>query len=985
MDLLWGGAAIVEVLVLGPVRARLDGRDVPIRGGRERAFLAALALAGPAGIDTHRLSDLVWGEGAPPTALRTAAAHVSRLRAALGAGTIVTEAGRHRLEGVEVDLWRFEALRERAVAAPAEARAALTAALALWRDPTPAADASLDGATARIASLVRTRLNTAEQLLAYVDDASAVDLAEEILSEDPFRENVWLALAEALDRLGRPAEALHALRRARRELVEELGLDPSPAMRTLEAELLNRGSSGYEPAPLGHPAGDGAPGPSGAGAGAASRQHAPGPRGADRGTDRGAATAATRMPVPLTTLIGRDALRDDVVQRLRTRRLVTLVGTGGIGKTRSAIAIAEEAARHLGLAVRFAALSGTASARDVEGAMLLALGVDPVDEDVVGAIDERLGGRVVLVVVDSCEHVVDAAGPLVAQVLARCPRLQVLATSRVALGIPGEVVVDVPPLDLPTSGSSPLSSGALQLLVDRASEVTDSAGWDDAQVEAAVGICRILDGIPLALELAAHQLRYAPVEAVRRELERGLMDDESPLQPFSLAVQRSDALLPDEARAALRRLSLLSGPVPLDVAASIAGGRRVVQALVDSSLLVALGGAVRMYEPVRQYAAHLLTDPERERALALVAEAITDLAERAAPQLVGPDEVMWIAVMGRAHDDVRNILSWADRHAEHSVLTRLAAAVGYLWMLGWGVREGRQWLRRAVGSPAPQPVKARLLVWSAMTALLSGDLDAARSEADEAVSRARAIADDALLGPGLHAAALARMRADTGRARQLLDEAVVVRRRAGDAAGAAMSLGALADLAVREGGFEQAAELYAIGLPLMRASQSERGLLAYLHSMSELEVLRGDPERAEALVSEARPLAVRTGDLWHIGLLAVVAATAARDRGAPTPELRERGRAALAACLDQTDPVVILDGIDVVAGILLDTGDAAAATRLLRASRALRDERRLPIAAQRRRRRDDDEVAASRASGLPTVDAPHDIEWMAAAAADALR
>ena len=270
-----------------------------------------------------------------------------------------------------------------------------------------------------------------------------------------------------------------------------------------------------------------------------------------------------------------------------------------------------------------------------------------------------------------------------------------------------------------------------------------------------------------------------------------------------------------------------------------------------------------------------------------------------------------------------------------------------------------------------------------MMSLRWGELDAAREQADSAVSLARNLDDDGVLGVALAAAAQARMRpaeaTDVSVARELLDEAVLVRRRAGDVAGAAMSLGTLADLDVREGRLDRAAQGTAIGLPLMRASRSERGLLAYLHSMSELAALRGDAEAAESLVAEAQPLAVRTGDLSHIGLLAVVAAAAARDRKAGPQALRDLAANVLTACQGQTDPVVTLDGIDVVAGILLDTGDeggqsdtgdAAVAARLLRASRCVREERRLPISADRARRRDADEMAAMRASGVPLVDAP---------------
>jgi hypothetical protein len=279
-----------------------------------------------------------------------------------------------------------------------------------------------------------------------------------------------------------------------------------------------------------------------------------------------------------------------------------------------------------------------------------------------------------------------------------------------------------------------------------------------------------------------------------------------------------------------------------------------------------------------------------------------------------------------------------------------------------------------------------LLVWSSLTALRRGELDSARARALEAVKVARKLGDDRLLGAALHARAQPDKHGpDLAGARAALREAMLVRRRAGDTAGAAMSIGALADIDLNRGDFAAAAEGYALGLPLMRASGSARGLLAYLHSMAELEVLRGDPPRADELVAEARLLATRTQDVWHLGLLAVVAASAARDRGAPAEEQRALARAALRACAEQTDPVVTLDGLDAVAGMLLDQGDPTAAHRLLRGTSMVRAASRVPTSTPRRARRDADEAAAAPRVPLPDTAAAPDVDWLLDLAANALR
>ena len=909
----------MEVSVLGPVRAVRAGADLPLHGPRERAVLAALALAGPGGTDTDRLVDLVWGDAAPRTAARTVQAYLSRLRGALGPAAVVTDARRHRLVA-QVDLWRFRELVDRAHRAPGEARGALLEAVALWRDPVPMCDAPLDGAAVELAALGRSRLDAAELLLAYLDDTQAVEAAETVLAEEPHREGAWLRLATALYRIGRSADALGAVRRARRHLVDDLGLDPAPALVALERDIL---------------------------------------------THRlGAQRSGTPVPAPLTPLVGRSDLLAEVAARLRASRLVTLVGTGGIGKTRAAVAVAGAAPG----SICFAALAGATSARAVEATVLGAVGADPDRGDPRQALVARLSSTVTLLVLDSCEHAVPSVADLVADVLSRCPGVTVLATSRTPLGVAGEALVDVPPL----------AEEALALFLARASEVTDVGSWTEADRAAAAAVCDLLDGLPLALELTARRLRHVSVpgllEQVRAGGDNGLAG----------VVDAGLADLGDAGQLAFRRLGHLRGPVPWDTAAEVAGGDDRVRALVDRSLVVAAEGRVRMYEPVRQHAVRLTPAAERHETQRQVARAVTALTEQAAPHLVGPDELHWLETVDRVHDDVRAVLEWAAAHDDHAVLARVSASVGYLWLLGWGVREGSGWLEQGL-AVAEGRDRAQLLVHASLAALRRGEVSAARALGEEGVRRARALRDDVLLGQALHAQAQPDKYAGGAEAaRLLLREAVEVRRAVGDLAGTAMSLGALADLAVNLGELDEAAEGYALGLPLMRRSGSPRGLLAYLHSMAELELQRARPAEALALAAQARPLAEQVRDPWHAALLALVEVSAARDLRAPSAEQRQRARDALGACAAQTDPVVTLDGIDAIAGVLLDDGDPAAALRALRASRRLREAHGTPIAAPRRDRRDADEATAARAAALPDPAVDVDLDWLVVVLGEAL-
>lgn len=921
----------MEVTVLGPVCATNEGREIRLGGARERAVLAALAIAGPDGISTERLVDQVWGMSPPRTAERTVQAYLSRLRSALGTDAIRTEAGRHRLTGVGVDLWQFEELRERAAVRPAEAADALTAAIGLWRDSVPARDAALDGAAVELVALTAARLEVAEAALAHVNDSECVAIAERLLAEDPHREHAWLRLATALYRLGRSADALAALRRARHALVEELGLDPSSALVQLERDLLNRVS--FE-------------------------------------------TGGVAPPAALTGLVGREQLLDDLADRIGSHRLVTLVGTGGIGKTRLAAAVAEAVSRQSGVPAYFAALAGAGSAAAVESTVLAAVGADPHRVDAVSAIVDRFARGPGLLVADNCEHVVPVAAQLLSDVLDRCPGLRVLTTSRVPLGVPGEMLVDVPPLTV-TDAESP----GTRLFIDRAESVTAVHLWGEAERQEAASVCELLDGLPLAIELTARRLRYTSLAGLRTELEDGTADN-----PLADALDRSVRTLHPYARRGFARLSALRGPVPADIAAAVAGGVELLAELVDNSLVVTDAGWFRMYEPVRRFAQASLDEDTRIEAGEIVAEQITVFAERAAPRLIGPDELSWITDLTRLRADVRGALEWSVAQHDDALLVRLARAVGYLWFLGWGIREGRLWLERAVAAASGRPEEAETLVWASWMALRVGELSEARSRGLRAVALARAAGDDRVLGAGLHAAAQPDKHG-TGQdaARALLHEAVDVRRRCGDTAGAAMSLGALADIDLNAGRLAEAAAGYEIGLPLMRSSGSPRGLVAYLHSMAETEVLRGNPDGAEDLAAEASPLAVLTGDVWHMAQLEIVRLTAARDRSVPDQRCREIARAGLAAAVAQTDPVVVLDMVDEIAGMLVDSGDATVAWRLLDASRRVRAAEGLPMSLPRRARRDRDEARAAQAAG-PAVDVepPADLGWLCSAAEDAV-
>jgi hypothetical protein len=454
---------------------------------------------------------------------------------------------------------------------------------------------------------------------------------------------------------------------------------------------------------------------------------------------------------------------------------------------------------------------------------------------------------------------------------------------------------------------------------------------------------------------------------------------------LAAALEWSYGSLTEEQRAAFRRLGLLHGRLPLPAVAEVVGDRRVVEDLLNASLLTRTAQGLGMYEPVRQYAVSLLAPGERATGLTRVAEEVAAFTHRASAHLVGPDEIRWIDRLEALHGDVRAVWDWALANGRDDLVVRLPADVGYLWLLGWSPAEGRRWLDTALARVADEADRALLLVWSSCVAGRMGQSATARTDADEAVAVARGVGDPLLLGRALHARALPdKYVADTREARRCLREAHALRLRGGDLGGAAMSLGAIADIDVNEGHFDRAAEGYAVGLPLMRSAGTARGLVAFLHSMAELELMRGDPERADLLARDAEDPAYRTRDVWHVAQLLSVRSAAARDLRRPREEQLALTRAALRAASAQADPQILLDVIEHVAGLLVDEGRDADALRLLTAAAGVRARDGHRPSVPRRARRDADETAARRRTTPTALDVEVDLTWLTAAATEAL-
>jgi predicted ATPase/DNA-binding SARP family transcriptional activator len=744
--------------ILGETRAsRADGATAGLGGPGRRALLAMLLLEAGRTVTVERLIDGLHGEDPPVAAGNALQSQVSRLRSALRL-TIDSHPGGYRLvvDPDEVDAHRFEKLAAQGRTAlsagdPARAAGLLREALALWRGPALADVGDAPFAGPQVARLEELRITA-------IEDRVAAELAldahhhrelvaelRELVAAHPLRERLRAQLMRALQRCGRPAEALRVYEDARRELAETLGTDPGPELAEVHLAVL-RGNLG-RPVP-------GPPGavPPGAGAGAGvSTPPAPAPalpstpgRGdvsretTESAVSRETAAVPQRPPAQLTSFVGRAEELARIRELLRGGRLVTLLGPGGAGKTRLSIEAAE---RYTG-EVCFVDLSGLTDAAGVPQALLVAFGLreaglipgagpvaGPTAETGSDAVPAKLAaalaGRPLLLVLDNCEHVIAEVAAVAARLLADCPLLRILATSREVLGVTGEALCVVQPLPLPPPGSAAERARdypAVRLFAARAAAVRP--GFDlDADLDAVLRVCAALDGLPLAIELAAARLRSLAAAVIAEKLEsdqrfrllsRGSRTARPRQQTLRGVVDWSWDLLEEAERIVLRRASVFAGGWTLEAAEAVcADGDRIggddvldlVEALVDKSLVTADGdGRHRMLQTIRAYAAEKLDEAgEAEPVRRVHATYFLDLARAADPHLRSAEQLDWLGRLAADHDNLHAALGRVAEAGDTDTGLRLLAALTTYWVLRGMRYEGERPARRLLAATGPRP------------------------------------------------------------------------------------------------------------------------------------------------------------------------------------------------------------------------------------------------------------------------------------------
>ncbi|MGW4960523.1 BTAD domain-containing putative transcriptional regulator [Nonomuraea sp. NPDC004186] len=670
-------------MLLGPFEVRDgEGRRVEISGARLCALVARLALEPGRVVPFDVLTAAIWGERPPAGSANALQSLVSRTRRLVGHAAIESHPAGYRLavDADDVDASRFERL------AGTGGLAALRQAEGLWRGPALADLAGLPFADNAAVRLDELRLSAAEDRLDLELGAGNDVLAElgPLAAAHPLRERLQGLLMRALYAAGRQADALDAYERTRRTLSEELGVDPSAELAELHLSILRHD-----------------------------------PQRQDRRRTR-----RTNLRAQVTSFVGREQELAQLAKALETGRLVTVVGPGGAGKTRLAAEVAERSADLAPDGVWLAELAPVTDPHDVANAVLTAIGgrdgarFEAGEGGAAERLAEVFAQQGALLVLDNCEHVVSAVAELVDRLLGACPDLRVLATSRESLAVAGESLYPIPPLEWP-AGTTEDARGysAVRLFAERAVAVRPGFTLDETTTRAVVEICRRLDGMPLAIELAAARTRALSVEQIAAKLDdrfRLLSSGSRTALPrhrtLQAVVDWSWDPLSGEERELAMVLAAFPGGATLEALEAVSGldPLDALTALVDKSLVELSGERYRMQETVRSYGMARLAESGQDRAVRDGhARHFLRLAEAADPGLRGAGQLHWLDRLRAEHDNVVAALRFAADAGDAELGVRLPAAMWWFWFLQGMRIESVHWMRGVLDLPGEVPEELR--------------------------------------------------------------------------------------------------------------------------------------------------------------------------------------------------------------------------------------------------------------------------------------
>ena len=831
--------------LLGPLEVLRDGEPIELGGERQRSLLALLLLNANELVTTEHLAEQLSGAEASAASVRAVRVAISRLRRILDADTLATRPGGYllRVDPEQLDVAEFEAVVAAGRTAlsdadPGAAAAAFSAALALFRGPPLADLALLDFVQPENRRLEELRLSALmdriDADLALGRDSELVPELETLAQQNPFQERLRGQLMLALYRSGRQSDALEIYRRTRELLSDELGLEPSRALQQLERAML---------------------------------QHDPALEVAAAGAVESARRRAPQLPAAAGTLIGRRRELDELAALLTgPTRLVSVTGSGGVGKTRLALAAAEKVADRFAEGASFVSLAALRHERHVPAAIAAPFGARDPDE---------LGDREVLLVLDNFEHLL-AAAPVVSALLAAAPQSKVLVTSRSPLRIAGEIEYPLMPLD---------EEDALALFAERARAVRHGFEPDAASRE----ICRRLDCLPLALELAAPHLRSLRPAALLERLQSrlALLSDgrrDAPERQRTLrsAIAWSYALLDSDLQTRFAHLSVFAGSFSLSAAEAVVGATLAqVERLVEASLVTSRDGdRFSMLETIREFASERADPVDLEAIRADHADFFATLAEGTGLTIESAAPMEHSRATTNL-DNYRAALDWALATNRTTVALRLATGLGFLWVTSDPIG-AMAWFEQLLidSDDESGALRLRALHLLAVLTSIAGEWEQVERLAEQSLREARDLGDDGAAANARFLLATCASRAgDNARAQGLLEQSLALYRKTGSRKGEAQAQGMLGALVLAAGEHARGLELVERAITLAHDAGFpwwEKNELCFL---AEQLLATGRIDDADERAVRALRIATAIGDrVGQVDALAILAhAAAERD------------------------------------------------------------------------------------------------------------
>lgn len=864
------------VLLLGPLVVSHNGvrLNTDAWPRRSQAILKLLIITPEHRRSRDELIDLLWPDAAPETGMSNVRWAVHELRRGLGASdTILVEQGwlsLNRCYRWDSDLDRFNALLD----ADSEG-AAMEQALELVRGE-PLVEDRYEDWSAPIRTGIERRwregcLRVAVRHRTHGAPRAALQWYERLLDRDPLDEEAVQALLALYRELGQRRDGLAMYERFMERLGEEVGCEPAPETVVLAERL------------------------------------------------RPPATPPPHnLPAPLTSFVGREADLEGIEALLRRDdvRLITLTGTPGVGKTRLALQVASAVLDTFPDGVFFVELAPIRDVALIPTAIATAVGIRETGHDsIMEASKAELRERELLLVLDNFEHLISAA-TLVTELLRACPSVTILATSRQPLHVYGEYEVVVSPLDVPdpmavSTVEALHQSEAVTLFVQRAEAARMDFALTDKNGPITAEICARLDGLPLAIELAAARVRSLTVEALLPLLEHrldvltgGPADIDPRHQTLRDTIDWSYQLLDAEQQALFRRIAIFDGGCveeTLQAVCVVEGEQRLpplggIASLVDGALLQAIGGdrRFRMFETIREYGIERLKESQESETIARRhAEYYLHLAETAEPALRGPEQRTWLERLEQEHDNVRAALRWSVTHRQAEITLRLTSALWRFWFRHGHLTEGQRWLATAL---TEQPgtslrLRAKALLGSATIADNRGDYTLAKKQLEESGSLFRDLGDKrGTAGVLASLASLVDQQGDYKQATALLEESITLFTEVGDQQGAARTLGNLASLVDQQGDYERAATIMGESIALLKNLGDKQGTSRAVGVLGIMELGEGHLASARELLDESVALLRELGDKVSIAYMLINRASVAlseADFGRASEVLRE--------------------------------------------------------------------------------------------------